>query len=250
LYRWTGSAWVLTIAASDAGDLTGQITGTQISDNAITAPKISANTITGNKIQANTITGGLLSTAGIITSAAQINDGLITNAKIGNAAITTAKISDGQVTNAKIGNTIQSTNYSAGSSGWSINKNGSAEFNGVVISRQLLVDSGTLNVGTFSLTPVSFGFTQSAFQYVESSNVSISAWGGSQKTFLCNVGVSGSISAPSSAVPNVYWGWTGEVLPLTRWSGNQTLRLKLVFWTRNVNNVTNLKAHWKIYEVT
>jgi hypothetical protein len=250
LYRWTGSAWVLTIAASDAGDLTGQITGTQISDNAITAPKISANTITGNKIVANTITGGLLSTAGIITSAAQINDGLITNAKIGNAAITTAKISDGQVTNAKIGNTIQSTNYSAGSSGWSINKNGSAEFNGVVISRQLLVDSGTLNVGTFSLTPVSFGFTQSAFQYVESSNVSISAWGGSQKTFLCNVGVSGSISAPSSAVPNVYWGWTGEVLPLTRWSGNQTLRLKLVFWTRNVNNVTNLKAHWKIYEVT
>ena len=250
LYRWTGSAWVLTIAASDAGDLTGQITGTQISDNAITAPKISANTITGNKIVANTITGGLLSTAGIITSAAQINDGLITNAKIGNAAITTAKISDGQVTNAKIGNTIQSTNYSAGSSGWSINKNGSAEFNGVVISRQLLVDSGTLNVGTFSLTPVSFGFTQSVFQYVDATNVGISAWGGSQKTYLCNVGVSGGVSAPGGTAPNAYWGWTGEILPLTRWNGNQTLRLKLVFWTRNIQSVTNLKAHWKIYEVT
>ena len=250
LYRWTGSAWVLTIAASDAGDLTGQITGTQISDNAVTAPKILAGTITGNKITANTITGGLLSTAGIITSSAQINDGLITNAKIGNLAVNAAKIQDGQVTNAKIGNTIQSTNYSAGSAGWSINKNGSAEFNGVVISRQLLVDSGTLNVGSASITPVSFGFTQSIFQYVESTNVSISSWAGSQKTYLCNVGVSGSVSAPSSAVPNVYWGWTGEILPLTRWSGNQTLRLKLVFWTRNINGVTNLKANWKIYEVT
>jgi len=250
LYRWTGSAWVLTIAASDAGDLTGQITGTQISDNAITAPKISANTITGNKIVANTITGGLLNTSGIITSAAQIDDGLISNAKIANAAITTAKISDGQVTNAKIGNTIQSTNYSAGSAGWSINKNGSAEFNGVVISRQLLVDSGTLNVGSASITPVSFGFTQSLFQYVEATNVNISAWGGSQKTYLCNVGVSGGVSAPGGTPPNVYWGWTGEILPLTRWSGNQTLRLKLVFWTRNIDGVTNLKAHWKIYEVT
>ena len=250
LYRWTGSAWVLTIAASDAGDLTGQITGTQISDNAVTAPKILAGTITGNKITANTITGGLLSTAGIITSSAQINDGLITNAKIGNLAVNAAKIQDGQVTNAKIGNTIQSTNYSAGSSGWRILKSGSAEFNGVVISRQLLVDSGTLNVGSASITPVSFGFTQSIFQYVESTNVSISSWAGSQKTYLCNVGVSGSVSAPSSAVPNVYWGWTGEILPLTRWSGNQTLRLKLVFWTRNINGVTNLKANWKIYEVT
>ena len=250
LYRWTGSAWVLTIAASDAGDLTGQITGTQISDNAITAPKISANTITGNKIQANTITGGLLSTAGIITSAAQINDGLITNAKIGNAAITTAKISDGQVTNAKIGNTIQSTNYSAGSSGWRINKNGSAEFNGVVISRQLLVDSGTYNVGNATFPAVSFGFGQSAFVYVDATNVSISAWGGSQKTYLCNVGVSGGVSAPGGTAPNAYWGWTGEILPLTRWNGNQTLRLKLVFWTRNIQSVTNLKAHWKIYEVT
>ncbi len=250
LYRWTGSAWVLTIAASDAGDLTGQITGTQISDNAITAPKISANTITGNKIVANTITGGLLSTAGIITSAAQINDGLISNAKIANAAITTAKISDGQVTNAKIGNTIQSTNYSAGSAGWSINKNGSAEFNGVVISRQLLVDSGTHNVGNASFPAVSFGFGQSIFVYIDATNVSISAWGGSQKTYLCNAAVSGGVSAPGGTAPNAYWGWTGEILPLTRWNGNQTLRLRLVFWTRNINSVTNLKAHWKIYEVT
>jgi len=102
LYRWTGSAWVLTIAASDAGDLTGQITNTQISDNAVTAPKILAGTITGNKIQANTITGGLLSTSGIITSTAQINDGLIQNAKIANGAISRLKVQDGEIIRAKI----------------------------------------------------------------------------------------------------------------------------------------------------
>lgn len=68
---------------------------------------------------------------------AQINDAAITNAKIGNAAINTAKIQDGAITNAKIvngaidnakiGNYIQSSNWN-GSTGWHINKNGSATF--------------------------------------------------------------------------------------------------------------------------
>ena len=261
LYRWTGSAWVLTIAASDAGDLTGQITGTQISDNAITAPKISANTITGNKIVANTITGGLLSTAGIITSAAQINDGLITNAKIGNAAITTAKISDGQVTNAKIGNTIQSTNYSAGSSGWSINKNGSAEFNGVVISRQLMVDSGTFTASAFTCNANS-SFDIDKTYNLEATSVPISAWSGTNFTYLATAGLSDVAAfGTTSQIPNIYWGVRTVVLPLTRWSGNQTLRLRFEIWGKyltGMGNVSdgsyppsgNFNINWKIYKVT
>ena len=99
LYRWTGSAWTTAVPAVN---VTGQITSTQIEDDAVTTPKIFAgavtaneiagNTITGNKIVANTITGGLLATAGIITSSAQINDALITTAKIGNAQVETLKI--------------------------------------------------------------------------------------------------------------------------------------------------------------
>ena len=158
LYRWTGSAWTAAVpsteitgqltnaqlAAIDAAKLDGQITTTQITDDAITTPKINAGavssaeiaagaivadkiasnavttakieagavtaneiagaTITGNKIVANTITGGLLSTAGIITSSAQIDDALITNAKIENGAITTAKIGSLAVETAKIAN--------------------------------------------------------------------------------------------------------------------------------------------------
>lgn len=111
LYRWTGSSWTASVPTSD---LTGQITGVQISDDSISAEKIATNavtadailagTITGEKITADTITGGLLQASGIITKSAQIDDGLITNAKIGNAAITTAKIANLQVSTVKIDN--------------------------------------------------------------------------------------------------------------------------------------------------
>ncbi len=261
LYRWTGSAWVLTIAASDAGDLTGQITGTQISDNAITAPKISANTITGNKIVANTITGGLLSTAGIITSSAQINDGLITNAKIGNLAVNAAKIQDGQVTNAKIGNTIQSTNYSAGSAGWSINKNGSAEFNGVVISRQLMVDSGTFTASAFTCNANS-SFDIDKTYNLEATSVPISAWSGTNFTYLATAGLSSVVAfGTTSQIPNIYWGVRTVVLPLTKWSGDQTLRLRFEIWGKYLTGMGNssdtsyppsgnFNINWKIYKVT
>lgn len=57
----------------------------------------------------------------------------IGTAYIANGAITSAKILDGEVTNAKIGGAIQSTNYSAGSSGWKIDKAGSAEFNDITV---------------------------------------------------------------------------------------------------------------------
>lgn len=85
---------------------------------------------------------------------AQINDAAITTAKIGNAAINTAKIQDGAITNAKIvngaidnakiGNYIQSSNWN-GSTGWHINKNGSATFMNATIRGNITADSGTLN---------------------------------------------------------------------------------------------------------
>ncbi|HGU0650019.1 TPA: phage tail protein [Escherichia coli] len=85
---------------------------------------------------------------------AQINDAAITNAKIGNAAINTAKIQDGAITNAKIvngaidnakiGNYIQSSNWN-GSTGWHINKNGSATFMNATVKGNITADSGTLN---------------------------------------------------------------------------------------------------------
>ena len=54
--------------------------------------------VASDKIVANTITGGLLATTGVITGSAQINDALITNAKIDNLAVSTLKIQDNAVT--------------------------------------------------------------------------------------------------------------------------------------------------------
>ena len=240
---------IATDAVTASTIAAGAVTANKIATNAVTADSILAESITGNKIAANTITSGLVATSGLITDSAQINDGLITNAKIANTAITTAKIGDGQITNAKIGNTIQSTNYSSGSTGWKINKNGSAEFNGVVISRQLQVDSGTLNLGTTQTLVIPIMSILGIF-YVESTSVPMSAWAGSKKTYLANAGLSGTVVSTGSAPPDVFWGWRVIVLPLTRWSGSQTLRLRLELWGKNVQQITNLKANWKIYEVT
>lgn len=74
LYEWDGSAWVVVIAA--------------------TAPA----SITASHIVANTITGGLLAASGVITNTAQINDGLITTAKIGNLQVDTLQIANNAVT--------------------------------------------------------------------------------------------------------------------------------------------------------
>ena len=103
--------------------------GELIVDGAITAGKIAAGTITGDRLVAGTITGGLLAASGIITSAAQIGNAVVTNAKIANAA----------VTNAKISGAIQSDNFSSGSAGWQINKNGNAQFNNLIVRGSLVV---------------------------------------------------------------------------------------------------------------
>lgn len=62
-----------------------------------------------------------------------------------------ALIQDGSITNAKIGNVIQSNNYVSGSRGWSIDKNGNAEFSGVTVRGHIEADSGSFH-GTINAT--------------------------------------------------------------------------------------------------
>ncbi|MFI8704897.1 host specificity protein J [Citrobacter braakii] len=58
----------------------------------------------------------------------------------GQVFIRDALIQDGSITNAKIGNYIQSNNFVAGSTGWRIDKNGNAELHG-----KLYADSGNFS---------------------------------------------------------------------------------------------------------
>ncbi|HGI5197036.1 TPA: DUF1983 domain-containing protein [Yersinia enterocolitica] len=63
----------------------------------------------------------------------------------GQTFINDAFIQDGSITNAKIGEYIQSSNYIPGSIGWSINKNGNAEFNDVTVRGTVYATAGTFS---------------------------------------------------------------------------------------------------------
>lgn len=168
-----------------------------------------------------------------------------------------AMIEDASITNAKIGGALQSTNFVSGEggSGWQIRKDGVAEFTNIKIRRQLEVASGTLNVGGFAAPGAATGgyFTLDDQTHVTrkilTTPVAISEWSGARRTYIATAGMTGSVSRLGSS-DETYWGWTAEVLPLTRWSGNQSLRLMLKFWGQNVTSVSNCVVTWKIYEVS
>ena len=65
-------------------------------------------------------------------------------AKNGQFFIRDLFIEDGSITNAKIGNVIQSNNYVAGKSGWIINKNGFAELQNIKARGEIEATSGRL----------------------------------------------------------------------------------------------------------
>lgn len=66
----------------------------------------------------------------------------VSEAFIKDASIGTAKIADAAITTAKIAQQIQSTNYASGSTGWMINKDGSAELNNVTVRGAVYANSG------------------------------------------------------------------------------------------------------------
>lgn len=170
---------------------------------------------------------------------------------IKDAFIDDAAIVNGSITNAKIGGDIQSDNFSTGSTGWKISKTGSAEFNGVVISRQLEADSGSFYIGNVggssSATPV-----EKTPVYIE-TNINVSAWGGTSKTYLVAVSNSGAVTAATSDVnthpTTIRWGFRGDIVPLTQWSGGAKLWIKVTPTVSRVQS-TDLTIQWKMYEVT
>lgn len=90
--------------------------------------------------------GGVDFSAGVYATKAFVLDAQITNAKIANLAVDNAKISSMGVSkltagNLSVGAYVRSTSYSAGYSGFSINADGSAEFNNVVVRGEMVVGS-------------------------------------------------------------------------------------------------------------
>ena len=108
--------------------------------------------------------GNLIETQNIGTAA-------ITEAKIASLAVTTAKIVDAAITNAKIGDTIQSDNYSAGSTGWIIEKqnanypNGYAEFSDIVARGDITATTGAIGGWDISSDTLSADYTSGGTTY-------------------------------------------------------------------------------------
>lgn len=141
LYRYnaTAAAFQASVAAVD---LTGQITTTQITNNAITTPlilagaittaKIAAGAVTATEIAADTITAGQIA-AGAIT-ASEIAANAVTATAIAANTITSAKMVSGSITARELiltnfenilpDNQMQSSTSWGLSTGWTLNPTG------------------------------------------------------------------------------------------------------------------------------
>lgn len=160
-----------------------------------------------------------------------------------------AQMAEAVVGSAQIEQYLQSTNYSPGNTGWRINKNGDAEFNGVVLSRDMIVDSGTI-------TDTSFG-TGESFRI--ETNTPFTAWGGPDTTYIA-VAATRNWEIQADTGPannnNVYWGVVvKDIVAWTRWSGPQRIHIDMEIDTRNVNSISpnngsNVYIDWTLYKVT
>jgi hypothetical protein len=97
-----------------------------------------------------TTIGGVSVPAGAYMKAAYIHDATITNAKIADLAVDSAKISDLAVNklsagSLKTGSYIRSSNYVAGSQGFNIAANGTAEFSNAIVRGTVYATAGTFS---------------------------------------------------------------------------------------------------------
>ena len=218
-----------------------------------------------------TITGGVTATSFAMSGGALINAGDIRrDSSFFTVVNNNLALADDGVTSDKIATSLQSSNYSAGSAGWKIQKSGNAEFNGVVLSRQLLVDSGTFSPGNQlankynagSIYPRSTNPTNDPNLELDKTffietNTGSSSWGGTDTTFIALVdffGTGGSsvaawVTDVNSFASDIQWGATTAVMPVSRYSGNARVFIKLEIYTRNVFSF-NISFGWKLYQVT
>jgi len=97
LYRSTGNEWT---AAVPTLDLVGQITETQISDEAVTTPKLAANAVVADKIAANAVTSDKIAANAV--TAGKIAAGAVSTDELAAGAVTADKIQAGAVTASKL----------------------------------------------------------------------------------------------------------------------------------------------------
>lgn len=204
-------------------------------------------------VQSAQIANGSITSAKIANASidsAQIVDGAITSAKIANASIDSAKINDGSITSAKIGSEIKSDNFLSGVRGWRILKNGSAEFNGVVVSRELTVASGTFGIGYVNGRNTA-GIEQLGEWILDTGHPS-GAWSGSRHYTVSVVGFTNTSVAVYAEYHNGHavWGLESQVIPMTRWSGTPTVHIRIRLYGRRVDWLNPFNISWRLLKVS
>lgn len=231
----------------------GAVVADSIAANAITSVKIGTDQVTANKIAASSIITSKIAAGAVTAAKISVSELSAISADLGTISVDSAHIDDAAITSAKIASTIQSDNYVANTSGWRIKKDGSAEFNGVVISRQLQEDTGTFYAGNVGGTSADDPTEATPF-YIQ-TNINVSSWSGTNKTYLVAVGViaPSGVTAFDSDISNnpttIRWGFRGDIVPLTQWSGTAKLWIKVTPTLSNVVS-TNITLRWRVYEVT
>ena len=119
LYRWNGTSYVASVATTD---LSGQITGTQITDGAITTAKMTANSINGDRITAGTLDASKIVADSI--TAGQIAAGAISTDELAANSVTAGKIAIGDFS-------VQANNpsFEDGVTGWTLEGNWTISYN-------------------------------------------------------------------------------------------------------------------------
>lgn len=159
-------------------DVNGYVTGWAMNNNGaagdmiVLADRFSVGAPGGGNIVPFTVNttpqtiNGVYVPAGTYMDAAYIKNGTITNAKIGNLAVDDAKIASLSVSKLKagtlsVGEWIASANYVAGTQGWAINSNGTAELSNAVVRGTVYANAGTF-AGSLSAATGTFAGSLSA----------------------------------------------------------------------------------------
>ena len=142
--------------------------------------------INGSQVIAGTVGASqLVAGSAVITGAAQL----------GSAVITAAAIQDGAITNAKIGNTIQSTNYSsAGHTGWQIDKAGNLTSYGAT---SLYDASGNVILTTGASAAIEWGKIANKTGFASISSIN----SGNVSTYIAN-GAIGNAQIGDASISN------------------------------------------------
>ncbi|HBR9855084.1 TPA: DUF1983 domain-containing protein [Klebsiella pneumoniae] len=154
-----------TTLTSSVGDLSASVQNTAKTVAAVNGTvsslwSMKVETVNGKKVGAGITLGSNGETSDIILYAdrfslfnrnnatavpvmvAEGNELYIDTARIKNSSLTSTKIADGSITNAKIGHEIRSNDFVDGSRGWRIAKDGSSQFNNVIVRGAVYATDG------------------------------------------------------------------------------------------------------------